>query len=686
MKDMKKLTVTFSSEWVLSRREDPILPVDSMIVALEGLLEIQVLDKSMTEFTVLVKNQNITQARVRSTLSRALRAKYALSLNSPELSYTIEDYEEPELPKIIMDDFFGDASIDEEMAPEKSFNELLLEEQERKRRALQEVVNEIENLVGAEDFKDLARECVAVAPGLISHNIAETFVHRSYLFAINDGDGLSTYLDLFARLITALELFKLRPANPVLEVVLPTVTSGTTSAIFEAAIKQIRLQGECRIVCIDISAWMSKLSSVEFRDFMDQVEAYVGKAIIVFRTPFVEREIMDKLHRELDDQFLIRHLSFVPFDMDELVRCAQEALTQREFTMAEDAWEIYKLRISEEKSDGKFYGIDTVHKIVREMLYAKLYHNAINGVDDNVVKKEEILSLAAGYGENLKPGLEALDGMVGMETLKQRILEVVAQIEASLKNKNLGAPCIHMRFLGNPGTGKTTVARILGRILKEKGILRNGNFFEYAGRDFCGRYVGETAPKTAAMCRDAYGSVMFIDEAYSLYRSGGSKVDFGREALDTLIAEMENHRNDLVVIMAGYTKEMEELMEGNPGLASRMPYIIEFPNYTRPQLTQIFLQMAGKTFTFDETFKEAVAGYFDRLPDEVLNAESFSNARFVRNLYERTWGKAVLRCQLKKADPNVLTKEDFLAASGEKEFSKLMRKPVRDKVVGFVYE
>ena len=198
--------------------------------------------------------------------------------------------------------------------------------------------------------------------------------------------------------------------------------------------------------------------------------------------------------------------------------------------------------------------------------------------------------------------------------------------------------------------------------------------------------MGETAPKTAAMCRDAYGSVMFIDEAYSLYRSGGSKVDFGREALDTLIAEMENHRNDLVVIMAGYTKEMEELMEGNPGLASRMPYIIEFPNYTRPQLTEIFLQMAGKTFTFDEAFKEAVAGYFDRLPDEVLNAESFSNARFVRNLYERTWGKAVLRCQLKKADPNVLTKEDFLAASGEKEFSKLMRKPIRDKVVGFVYE
>jgi len=127
-------------------------------------------------------------------------------------------------------------------------------------------------------------------------------------------------------------------------------------------------------------------------------------------------------------------------------------------------------------------------------------------------------------------------------------------------------------------------------------------------------------------------------------------------------------------------------MEGNPGLASRMHYIIEFPNYTRPQLTEIFLQMAGKNFSFDEAFKEAVQAYFDALPDEVLSAESFSNARFVRNLYERTWGKAVLRCQLGKEDTEVLKKEDFLAASAEKEFSKLMRKPVKDKVVGFAYQ
>lgn len=683
---MKKLTVQFDVNWLINRKNDIISPVEAFIQAMQGFVEIDVLEKTETGCVLLIKKENFGTARIRSYLGRILSNKFHLILGSPEVDFSIEDCEEPQKPtleELMMETF--DLGAEEDM-PQRTTEEILQEQQARKAALLQEIIDKIDALVGAEDFKALAKECAAVAPGLLNYDIAETFIHRSYLFSINDGDGLSTYLELFAKLINCLELFKMRATNPVLEIVLPAMTNNSSSTIFDNALKLLRLQGEGRVACIDISAWMSKISSVEFRDFLDQLEAYVGKSIIVFRTPFVEQEILEKIRKGLADQFLIRQVAFVPFDMEELVRCAQEALNNRGFTMAEDAWDVYKLRISEEKSDGKFYGIDTVHKIVREMLYAKLFHNAQNGVDDNMVKKEEILSVAAGYGEEEKPGLEALDDMVGMAGLKQRILEVVAQIEASLKNKKLGTPCIHMRFLGNPGTGKTTVARILGRILKEKGILRNGNFFEYSGRDFCGRYIGETAPKTAAMCRDAYGSVMFIDEAYSLYRPSGSKADFGREALDTLIAEMENHRSDLVVIMAGYTKEMEELMEGNPGLASRMPYIIEFPNYTRQQLTQIFLQMAGKTFSFDEAFAEAVQGYFNALPDEVLYSESFSNARFVRNLYERTWGKAVLRCQLSKENTEVLRKEDFLAASAEKEFSKLMRKPVKDKVVGFAYQ
>ena len=172
--------------------------------------------------------------------------------------------------------------------------------------------------------------------------------------------------------------------------------------------------------------------------------------------------------------------------------------------------------------------------------------------------------------------------------------------------------------------------------------MQNGQLFEHYARDLCGKFIGETAPKTAAICRDAYGGILFIDEAYALFRGDdGSGRDFGREAIDTLVTEMENHRSDLMVIMAGYPDEMEQLLESNKGLKSRMPYRIEFPNYTGAQ---------------------AVTDYFGSLTQKTLTAKTFSNGRFVRNVFERTWAKAALRCQLGGDICRELTAEDFLAA------------------------
>jgi SpoVK/Ycf46/Vps4 family AAA+-type ATPase len=221
-------------------------------------------------------------------------------------------------------------------------------------------------------------------------------------------------------------------------------------------------------------------------------------------------------------------------------------------------------------------------------------------------------------------------------------------------------------------------------MMREAGILRKGHIVEVKGRDLCGQYIGETAPKTSAICRDAYGSVLFIDEAYSLFRDEyASSRDYGREAMDTLVAEMENHRDDFCVIMAGYKDEMEAMLKGNAGLKSRIPYEIEFPNYTREDLERIFFSMLDGTFDYEDGLREAVHDFFAKVPEETFESKEFSNARFVRNLYERTWGKAAYRRSMENGGVLRILKSDLAGAAADKEFKNLLEKNSERRAIGF---
>ena len=658
----KKLIVELDGQWVLSHREDEILPIAAIESELKALDVFECDESSLTSLFILFDENNIGAEEAKSKVERVFLSRYPKENIKEILSIQIEDYEESP----------------EESEFEEDDEELNVFEPKHKEQSA-DALQKINSLVGAAEFKSLAKEIAELSPEIKRAGTYEVFFNQCYLFSIGEGRGLTTYLTLLAQLIGELGLCKMN-TNPVREETLGPFRDGIEP--FEDAMRALGNgdKKSVKLLCIDISEWMDSTDNRFFKQFLRIVEKHSEEFIVVFRVPFVDKDVLARIRFSLNDLLNVRTISFPPLNRNEIKEFAKVELERFKFSLTKTAWDCFFERISEEKSDGKFYGINTIKKVVKELVYYKQLQNARAKKTDTIIGKNEAKNICSGTDDSNLSGFEMLSKLVGSESIKKRIEEIIAQIDLSLKDSSVERPCIHMRFVGNPGTGKTTVARIIGKILKEKGVLRIGNFYEYAGRDFCGRYVGETAPKTASICRDAYGSVLFIDEAYSLYRGDDNPRDYGREALDTLIAEMENHRNDFVVIMAGYTDDMDKLMEGNMGLASRMPYTIEFPNFTREQLYEIFESMVKARFKYDKQLLNAAHEYFNNLSDEIIQAKEFSNARFVRNLFERTWAKAAMRCQLNGRQNIVLTKDDFEHASADKEFAVKTTKKTR---IGF---
>ena len=256
---------------------------------------------------------------------------------------------------------------------------------------------------------------------------------------------------------------------------------------------------------------------------------------------------------------------------------------------------------------------------------------------DAVTEAPKTVDLAAEYeSSGVAEVLRELDReLIGLAPVKQRIRETAALLLVDRARRDLGlaheTPTLHMSFTGNPGTGKTTVALKMAGLLHRLGYVRKGHLVSVTRDDLVGQYIGHTAPKTKEVLKKAMGGVLFIDEAYYLYRPDNER-DYGQEAIEILLQVMENNRDDLVVIMAGYADRMDRFFTANPGFRSRIAHHIEFPDYTDAELLKIAETMLdGQNYGFDPKARAAMAEYIG-----IRRAQPhFANARSIRNALDR---------------------------------------------------
>lgn len=360
------------------------------------------------------------------------------------------------------------------------------------------------------------------------------------------------------------------------------------------------------------------------------------------------------------------HINIPDYSDEELLIIADNIAESHNYKIEEKGYEAIKKRIDKERIDETFGNARFIRTVIDEAeahLANRLAKMNNFTQDDLITLRSEDIFPKEDRGKGLDVLLGELDNLIGLHDVKETVQTLLDTISVQKDMEELGISTgndvgtLHMSFKGNAGTGKTTVARLLGKILGEMGVLKRGDVFvEVKREDLVGQYQGHTAAKVKDVVRSAMGGVLFIDEAYALVNGDGDS--FGKEAVNALVAEMENHRDSLVVIFAGYTSDIDQFLAENQGLRSRVTRDLFFEDYSLDEMVQMFRKLVQDGgFRMEDELDADVAALLDA---KIQETADFGNGRGVRNVFEKVKTNRARRISAAKRNGASLSKDDYI--------------------------